>query len=55
MFRLIPWDVWAATALCSVVIFAAIFEPSPTILMAMYAGLGMYIVAETISDELTGI
>ncbi len=47
MLRQIPWDVWAAAAIAFVVGLLAIFDPAPSILIAVYVALCIYITAET--------
>ena len=51
MLRLIPWDVWAATAIAVVVGIAAIFDPAPAIFIVIFLGLCAYIAAQAFGNE----
>ena len=49
MLRRIPWDVWAAAALAFVVGLLAIFDPAPSLVIAVYLALCIYVTIETFS------
>ena len=53
MLRSVPWDVWAAGALAVAVLVAAIFEPWPVVLVAIYLALCAYIVFATFTSKLS--
>jgi uncharacterized membrane protein HdeD (DUF308 family) len=47
MLRQIPWDVWVAAALAFVVGLLAIFDPAPSLVIAVYVALCIYVTVET--------
>jgi hypothetical protein len=48
VFKSIPWDVWAASALGIATVLAMIFGPAPAALIVVYIFMCAYIVVETI-------
>lgn len=46
MLRLIPLDVWAATALAVAIVLIVIFDPIPAIFVGVSLGVLAYIVAK---------
>jgi hypothetical protein len=53
MLKILPWDIWAAAALATGVLLAAIFEPTPiAVFIVIYLGLCAYIVVKTFSGKL---
>ena len=51
MIKLIPWDIWAAVALATGVVLAAILDPAPAIFVMIYLALCAYVVIESFSSE----
>lgn len=47
MFKVIPWDIWAAAILAVIVILAMIFDARPAVFIAVYISLCAYVVIET--------
>jgi len=54
MLKMLPWDIWAAAALATGVLLAAIFDPAPTIFVIACLALCAYIVVETFSRSKPG-
>jgi len=53
MLRLIPLDVWAATALAVAIALIAIFDPIPAIFVSVSLGVLAYVVVEAFGDKLS--
>ena len=53
MLRLIPLDVWAATALAVAVTLVAIFDPIPAIFVGVSLGVLAYVVVEAFGGNLS--